>query len=110
MAKKTMTMGFVTAGKKSNSTSASRSSSSNMVESNSEVTSAKAASAASKVLRNPKSSPAAKTAAASALTQRPNKSSKTGTFVLEKPGKGINMKESRQRMLKQLDGSFKRLA
>ncbi|WP_338469215.1 hypothetical protein ROLI_044840 [Roseobacter fucihabitans] len=107
MAKKKMTMGFVTAGKKSNSTSVSRSSSSKMLKSNSEVTSAKTAS---KVLRDPKSSPVAKTAAASALTQRSNKNIKTGTFVLGKPGKGITMKESRQRMLKQLDGSFKRLA
>jgi hypothetical protein len=39
-----------------------------------------------------------------------SRDSKTGEFVLEKTGKGITMKESRQRMLKQLDGSFKRLA
>jgi hypothetical protein len=39
-----------------------------------------------------------------------SRSIKTGKFVSEKPGKGITMKESRQRMLKQLDGSFKRLA
>lgn len=48
-----------------------------------------------------------KSSAASALTQ---KDSKSGQFTSEKPGKGITMKESRQRMLKQLDASFRRLA
>jgi hypothetical protein len=48
-----------------------------------------------------------KSSAASTLTQ---KDSKSGQFTSEKPGKGITMKESRQRMLKQLDASFRRLA
>lgn len=48
-----------------------------------------------------------KSSAASTLTQR---DSNTGQFTSEKPGKGITMKESRKRMLKQLDASFRRLA
>ena len=91
MAKKPMTIGFVTAGKKLNSTSVVRSS-----------------------LSKPQGKANSKSAAGAALNggkmSSVSRSSKTGTFVLEKPGKGITMKESRQRMLKQLDGSFKRLA
>jgi hypothetical protein len=91
MAKKTMTIGFLSAGMKSNSTSVGRSS-------------------LSKSQGKSRSKASAGVALSGGKVSPEHRSIKTGTFVLEKPGKGITMKESRQRMLKQLDGSFKRLA
>ena len=107
MAKKTSTMGLVMVGKRSDPTALVGS-----VLSKSKGKSGSKSSAGA-VLSDGKRSSASETAiapkssAGATLSQR---DSKTGQFVSEKPGKGITMKESRQRMLKQLDGSFKRLA
>ena len=91
MAKKPMTIGFVTAGKKLNSTSVVRSS-----------------------LSKPQGKANSKSAAGAALNggkmRTVSRSSNTGTVVLEKPGKGGTSRESRQGMLKELDGAVKRVA
>lgn len=91
MAKKTITTSFAMAVKKSKSTSVSGS-----------------------VLSRAQGKSSSRSSAGAVLSGGKRSSvsgdSKTGKFVLEKTGKGITMKESRQRMLKQLDGSFKRLA